>query len=70
MVTNSLKNYNEISNFGIQEKLHECLIKANALTNVALGTDFTEHPQLIVHGYFWLLSDLISEARKLNEQCL
>lgn len=70
MVMNILKNYKEISNSEIQELLHECLIKADALTNVALGTNLTEHPQSTVHGYLCLLSDLIGQARNLNEKSL
>lgn len=66
MVTSILKNHKGISNSDIQEQLSECLIKADALTNVALGTNLTEHTELTVHGYLWLLSDLISQARKLT----
>jgi hypothetical protein len=40
MVANILKNQKGISNSDIQEQLSECLIKANALTNVALSTNF------------------------------
>ncbi len=70
MVMNILKNNNSISNSDIQEQLRECLIKADALTNIALSANMTEHPPLVVHGYLWLLNDLINLARKLNEHCL
>ncbi|MBA2654863.1 MAG: hypothetical protein H0U71_07345 [Gammaproteobacteria bacterium] len=68
MVASILKNYKKISNSDVQEQLSECLIKADALTNVALSTNFIELSPLTIYSYLWLLSDLIGQARNLNEQ--
>lgn len=70
MVMSILKNHKDISNNEIQEQLRECLIKADALAKVALSTNLTEYSQSIVHGYFWVLSDLICNASILYEQIL
>lgn len=69
MVRNILKNYKGFSNIDTNEQLRECLVKADALTHVALNSNLTEHPQSILHSYLWLLSDLINQAQKLNDRC-
>ncbi len=52
------------------ETLSEYLSKAEALAQVALGDDFFDHPDLTVHYYLWTLSDLLSQARILNEHLI
>jgi hypothetical protein len=72
MVVDRLKNCYGKSNQEIElkEQLNDCLTKAEALANVTLGEEFIDHPQSIVHGYLWALSDLISHARQLYDQLL
>lgn len=72
MVIDRLKNCYAKSNQEIElkEQLNECLTKAEALANVALGEEFIDHPQSIVHGYPWVLSDLICRARQLYDHFL
>ena len=49
-----------------REELNICLSKAEALISVALSSDLTELPEVIIHEYLWTLSDLIEQAVKLN----
>ncbi len=50
--------------------IHEQLSKAEALTKVALSTNFSEFPAFVIHDYFWTLSDLVEECLGLNEKGL
>ncbi len=53
-----------------QENLSEYLAKADALAQVAVTTEFLELSEFVVHNYLWVLSDIISQARELNERLL
>ncbi len=52
------------------EKIQGYLLKAEALTHVALGGDFLDHGRLIVHEYLGALCDIIIESRHFNESVL
>ena len=72
MHQNSLTEYLVFINSQIisQEKLLEHHHKAEALLEVLLASSFTEHSALILHSYFWALSDIIHQAKDLNEDLL
>ena len=50
-----------------QENLGEYLLKAEALAQVAVTLEFLELSEEVTYNYLWLLGDLISEARRINE---
>lgn len=53
-----------------REALNEYLSKAEALTQISMGDDFLEHSPVILHYYFWILSDIIEHAKTMNENSL
>lgn len=53
-----------------QEDLSEYLAKADALAQIAVTTEFLELSEFVVHNYLWVLSDIISQAKELNERSL
>lgn len=53
-----------------QELLSEYLLKAEALTQIALVEDFLEQPAKILYYYLWALNDIVERARVMNEQSL
>lgn len=53
-----------------QEALSECLTKAEAMMQVAVNTDFLELSESVTYNYLWVLSDLITKAKKMNDQLL
>ena len=72
MANESLSQLRALINSQIEKHtiIREQLSKAEALTKVALDTDFSEFPQFVIHDYFWILSDLIEESLGLNEKGL
>lgn len=48
-----------------RNKINEALLKTEALLQMALKTELQNTPAYTLHDYFWVLSDLVSEARKL-----
>jgi hypothetical protein len=48
-----------------QNQINDVLLKAEALLQVALNSNFYSEPAYIMHDYLWVLSDLVSHARKL-----
>lgn len=53
------------------DALFECLLKAEALAQVALLTDdFFEYEKSTINSYLWVLSDLLSQAKGLSQQSL
>jgi hypothetical protein len=53
-----------------QEKLNEHLAKAEALAQITITTEFLELSESIIYNHLWALSDIISQAKDLNEQSL
>ena len=53
-----------------RECLREYLSKATALMHVALENDLLRYLELVAYFYLWMLSDLLDQARELNEQDL
>lgn len=53
-----------------QENLNEHLAKAEALAQVAITTEFLELSESIIYNHLWALSDIVSQAKNLNEQSL
>ena len=72
MAANNLPDLKQIINQQLEsrERLREYLSKATALMHVALENDFLRHPELVAYFYLWTLSDLLEQARDLNEQDL
>lgn len=50
------------------EALLERLLKAEALSEVALSESFLDCEKSTLHGFMWTLNELLNEARLLNEQ--
>lgn len=53
-----------------QEMLFEYLIKVEAMVEVILAKDLTDFSKERMHSYLWVVSDLVSKARLLNEDIL
>lgn len=53
-----------------KESLNEYLSKAEALTHIAMGNEFLDHPAEILYSFLWVLSDIIEHARIMNERSL
>lgn len=49
------------------ETLNEYLAKAQALAHVAMSDDFLDYPELIIHYYLWVLSDVVENAKRLSQ---
>ena len=49
-----------------REHLDNCLVKAEALMQIALGDDFINHSQATIHHYLWTINDLVEQARHQN----
>ena len=71
MAQGSLPDYSSIINQFIasQEALLECHFKAEAMIEILLNSSFLIRPRAL-HDYFWALSDMIDQAKVLNEQLL
>jgi hypothetical protein len=54
----------------IHETIRECLIKAEAVARMALNENFFDCGPSVIHAYLWTLSDLVSEAKSLQEGAL
>ncbi len=69
MANNSVTQLISLINQHVEEHeaISEHLLKAKALIGVALDADFAGLPKVITHGYLWVLSDLVEQAAKLNE---
>lgn len=72
MADNRLKELLSLINQQIefQENINEQLYKAEALTQVALGDNFLDSSKVIAHYYLWILSDIIEQAKIINEKAL
>jgi len=54
-----------------QEQIETCLRGLEALTTVATAADrFYDLPDRILHGYFLVMSDLIEDAIKANQDSM
>lgn len=53
-----------------REILSEHLSKAEALAHITISNDFLNYPVVILYYYLLVLSDVIEDARKLNELSL
>ena len=49
-----------------RENLDNCLVKAEALMQIALEDDFINHSQATIHHYLWTINDLVEQARSQN----
>ena len=49
-----------------REHLDHCLLKAEALMQIALEDDFVNHSQATIHYYLWAINDLVEQARSQN----
>lgn len=72
MADSSLSDFMPLINqqITIREKLNNCLSKAEALLNFGMNTNLLELNELTIYGYIWVLSDLVSEALKINDETL
>lgn len=72
MNTNSLLDYLPWINqqTASQEALLEYLFKAEAMLTVILLSDPANYSRVTLYDYLWGLSDLIEQARVLNEDLL
>jgi len=53
-----------------QETLLEYIFKAEAMLNVILGSNFPDFSAVTLHDYLWGLSDIVEQAKFLNEGLL
>ena len=67
MADNTLTNF---SSSGNRAMLIECLLKAEALSQLLLTPDFLKAPYSVKHDCLWTLSDLIYAARRLSEKLI
>jgi hypothetical protein len=51
----------------LKEKLDACLSKMEALLDLGMNTNWLNLSELTIHGYMWVLSDMVNEALKINE---
>tara|TARA_B100000614_G_C14310663_1_gene396078 strand:- start:440 stop:631 length:192 start_codon:yes stop_codon:yes gene_type:complete len=59
------KSLNEASWLINHNQIHESLLKAEALLEIALSSDLQSVSVYTFHDYLWALNDLVSRARKL-----
>ena len=59
------QSVNELAWVINQNQIDETLLKADALLQMGLNSELQAQPAYVLHGYLWVLSDLISNARKL-----
>ena len=59
------RSLNEPSWLINHNQIHEALLKAEALLEIALSSDLQSVPVYTFHDYLWALSDLVSKARTL-----
>lgn len=67
-LTNCISLLNEQG--AVLEALLEQHSKALALLETALSTDFLQQSKLIIHDFLWTLSDIVKQAKRLNEDLL
>lgn len=53
-----------------QEILAEHLTKAEALAMISTGDSFLDWPKSIIHHYLWSITDILEQARTMNEHYL
>ena len=53
-----------------QETLNTYLSKAEAVMQVAMSDDFLSYPRATTYYYLWAVSDIVEQAKKLNEESL
>ncbi|HSW70020.1 MAG TPA: hypothetical protein VLI69_07735 [Gammaproteobacteria bacterium] len=72
MATHSVNELTSLINTQIDshEKIHEILLKAKALTYVALDVDFRNYEQSVTNQYLITLYDTIVESMRLHESAL
>lgn len=72
MAKESLTQFSSFINQSLedQEMLNQHLLKVDALLDVFLNSDFTQLPKDATYGCFWVLSDLIKEALRYNEEMI
>ena len=72
MAINSLSDITSLINQQIdaQELINEYLSKIESLYCFTMWEDFFDLEKSVLQTYFWVLSDLTSEAKKLNEETL
>lgn len=46
------------------------MFKAGALAQIALDQNFLSHPEVTIHYYLWVLSDIITSAIQTREAAL
>ncbi len=59
------QSVNELAEAINQNQINESLLKAEALLQIVLGSELQNASTHILHDYLWVLSDLVSDARKL-----
>jgi hypothetical protein len=52
----------------ILEAILEHQNKADSLLESALNGDFLQNPKLVIHNFLCILSDLLKEAKRLNQE--
>lgn len=69
MATVSLNKIVDLINHQLvlQDKLSECLLKARSLSRIGSGEDLSEYNSDTLQSYFWVLSDLLQMADRVNQ---
>lgn len=72
MTKDSIADFKSVINkqIGEREILDEILLKTEALLEAAFSDVFLDRDKLIIHNYFWVVSDFIIESRKINQKLL
>ena len=52
------------------ENINICLSKAEALAQMTLSDDFLDYSNVSIYNFLWALSDIIEQAKRLNEKSL
>ena len=70
MVINTVSEILSLINEQIefQEELYEYLLKADALSTIALSEGFLDYKKSIINNYLWAMSSIIMKAINLNEK--
>lgn len=72
MSQNILADYSLLINHQIdaQEVLLGYHLKVEAMLEVLLGSHLPSYSKITIHHYLWAVSDIIEQAKNLNEQLL
>jgi hypothetical protein len=72
MTKDSITDFDLVINKRIDdsEELAEILSKIEALLKITLNDDFLDQEKLTIHNYFWVIFDLLLQAKKINKKII